>query len=75
MKLINSIAQTPLAELASRLPYKLVGIGSPMHEDPCLVLLFEQLRSRSLQTVKGAVAVPGHTEFNVSLTILSSRSR
>lgn len=37
-----------------------------MHEDPCLVLLFEQLRSRSLQTVKGAVAVPGHTEFNVS---------
>lgn len=37
-----------------------------MHEDPCLVLLFGQLRSWSLQTVKGAMAVPGKTEFNVS---------
>lgn len=37
-----------------------------MHEDPCLVLLYAQLRSWSLQTVKGALAVPGRTEFNVS---------
>jgi len=59
--------QTPLAELASRLPaYSLTSVGSPMHEDPCLVLLFGQLRSWSLQTVKGAMAVPGKTEFNVS---------
>lgn len=37
-----------------------------MHEDPSLVLLLAQLRSWSLQTVKGAMAVPGRTEFNVS---------
>jgi hypothetical protein len=58
---------TPLADLADALPYKLSSIGSPMHEDPCLVLLLSSLRSFSLQTVKGAIAVPGRTEFNVSL--------
>lgn len=72
--LISFLAQTPLNELASRLPYKLVTVGSPMHEDPCLVLLFEQLRSWSLQTVKGAVAVPGRTEFNVSVVACSASS-
>ncbi|KAM0746323.1 hypothetical protein T439DRAFT_329776 [Meredithblackwellia eburnea MCA 4105] len=58
---------TPLSTLAARLPYRLDTIGRPMHEDPCLVLLFAQLRSWSLQTVKGATAVPGHTEFNFVL--------
>lgn len=38
-----------------------------MHEDPSLILLFAHLRSYSLQTVKGAIAVSGQTEFNVSL--------
>ena len=57
--------QTPLADLAARLPYQLSNIGSPMHEDPGLILLFAQLRSWSLQTLKGAIAVPGRTEFNV----------
>ena len=70
------IPQTPLTDLAASLPYKLPSIGSPMHEDPSLVLLFAQLRSWSLQTVKGAIAVPGKTEFNVrSLLILSRMSR
>lgn len=59
--------QTPLADLAARIPYQLSTIGSPMHEDPGLILLFAQLRSWSLQTLKGAIAVPGRTEFNVSL--------
>lgn len=60
------LVKTPLADLASRIPYDLALIGSPSHEDPCLILLFAQLRSYSLQTVKGAIAVPGKTEFNVS---------
>jgi hypothetical protein len=58
--------QTPLATLASQLPYKLEQIGSLTHEDPSLILLFSQLRSKSLQTLKGAVAIPGSVEFNVS---------
>lgn len=57
--------QTPLSDLASRLPYKLPTVSSPAREDPALVFLFAQLRSWSLQTVKGAIAVPGKTEFNV----------
>ncbi|GAA6017280.1 hypothetical protein JCM10207_003677 [Rhodosporidiobolus poonsookiae] len=60
---------TPLAELASRLPYKLDGVSSPAREDPALVLLLAQLRSWSLQTVKGAIAIPGRTEFNFVLHI------
>lgn len=64
------LSQTPLATLASQLPYKLDNVGSPTHEDPCLILLFTQLRSKSLQTMKGAFAVPGQVEFNVSCRIL-----
>lgn len=67
------VYQTPLEDLAARLPYKLVSIGRPMHEDPCLVLLFGQLRSWSLQTLKGATTVSGRTEFNVSLILCPPR--
>lgn len=58
--------QTPLADLAVTLPYKLPSVGSPLHEDPNLVLLLAQLRSFSMQTVKGAMEIKGRTEFNVS---------
>jgi hypothetical protein len=58
-------SQTPLPELARRLPYKLEDVKSPLREDPALILLFAQLRSWSLQTVKGAIGVAGKTEFNV----------
>ncbi|GAA6036036.1 hypothetical protein JCM8097_006576 [Rhodosporidiobolus ruineniae] len=60
---------TPLSDLAQRLPYKLDDVRSPPREDPALVLLFGQLRSWSLQTVKGAIAVPGKTEYNFVLHI------
>ncbi|GAA5906755.1 hypothetical protein JCM6882_003293 [Rhodosporidiobolus microsporus] len=60
---------TPLQELATQLPYKLVNVQSPRREDPALVLLFSQLRSWSLQTVKGAIAVSPTTEFNFVLHI------
>jgi len=40
-------------------------VTQPPREDPALLFLFAQLRSWSLQTVKGAIAVPGKTEFNV----------
>ncbi|GAA5977711.1 hypothetical protein JCM11641_001385 [Rhodosporidiobolus odoratus] len=63
------VVVTPLADLASRLPYQLGNVSSPQREDPALVLLFAQLRSWSLQTVKGAIAVPAKTEFNFVLHI------
>lgn len=63
--------QTPLPELARRLPYKLEDVKNAPREDPALVLLFAQLRSWSLQTVKGAIAVAGKTEFNVRFVLFS----
>ncbi|GAA5841848.1 hypothetical protein JCM11251_005402 [Rhodosporidiobolus azoricus] len=60
---------TPLQELATRLPYRLETVQNPRREDPALVLLFSQLRSWSLQTVKGAIAVSPKTEFNFVLHI------
>ncbi|GAA5953165.1 hypothetical protein JCM10213_003434 [Rhodosporidiobolus nylandii] len=60
---------TPLSELASKLPYRLDIVSSRAREDPALVLLFAQLRSWSLQTVKGAIGVSGRTEFNFVLHI------
>ena len=66
--------QTPLATLANHLPYKLDSIGSITHEDPSLILLFSQLRSKSLQTMKGAVAISGSVEFNVSKSHFPARA-
>ncbi|GAA5955789.1 hypothetical protein JCM8115_006854 [Rhodotorula mucilaginosa] len=60
---------TPLSVLATRLPYRLEVVRSPAREDPTLVFLFAQLRGWSLQTVKGALAVSGKTEFNFVLHI------
>ncbi|KWU47634.1 hypothetical protein RHOSPDRAFT_31069 [Rhodotorula sp. JG-1b] len=60
---------TPLSVLATRLPYRLDAVRSPAREDPTLVFLFAQLRGWSLQTVKGALAVSGKTEFNFVLHI------
>lgn len=42
-------------------------IGQPHYDDPSLALLFMQLKSRSLQTVKGVVEISGRTEFNFVL--------
>ncbi|GAA5892396.1 hypothetical protein JCM5296_003587 [Sporobolomyces johnsonii] len=60
---------TPLPALAVKLPYKIEAVSNPSREDPSLVLLFARLRSWSLQTVRGAIAVPGRTEFNFVLHI------
>ncbi|GAA5986299.1 hypothetical protein JCM10908_003694 [Rhodotorula pacifica] len=60
---------TPLSVLATRLPYRLDLVSSPARENPTLVFLFGQLRGWSLQTVKGALAVPGKTEFTFVLHI------
>ncbi|KPV72243.1 uncharacterized protein RHOBADRAFT_56056 [Rhodotorula graminis WP1] len=63
------IIVTPLSQLSARLPYRVTQVTQPPREDPALLFLFAQLRSWSLQTVKGAIAVPGKTEFNFVLHI------
>ncbi|KIO33268.1 hypothetical protein M407DRAFT_234427, partial [Tulasnella calospora MUT 4182] len=39
-------------------------IGDPHYDDPSLAVLFAQLKSKSLQTVKGTIEISGQTEFN-----------
>jgi hypothetical protein len=50
-------------------------IGSPHYDDPSLALLFLQLKSRSLQTVKGAIEISGRTEFNFVLQMARAFTR
>ena len=42
-------------------------IGDPNYDDPSLAILFSQLKSKSLQTAKGAYEISGATEFNFVL--------
>ncbi|KAM0789088.1 hypothetical protein ACM66B_003147 [Microbotryomycetes sp. NB124-2] len=67
---------SPLASLAAEVapPFD-VEIASHAYEDPSLVYMFSQLRSWSLQTVKGAVAVSGQTEFKFVLHAARSLRR
>lgn len=59
--------QTPLVELAQIAEVQVTSIGHPHYDDPSLALLFMQLKSKSLQTVKGLVEISGKTEFNFVL--------
>ncbi|KAG8902927.1 regulator of (H+)-ATPase in vacuolar membrane, partial [Tulasnella sp. 403] len=58
------ILLTPLRNLAAELDSQIGEIGDPHYDDPSLALLFGQLKSRSLQTVKGTNEISGQTEFN-----------
>ncbi|KAH7334362.1 RAVE protein 1 C terminal-domain-containing protein [Rhizoctonia solani] len=63
------ILLTPLGRLASVLKedFTIEEIGNPHFDDPSLALLFAQLKSKSLQTVKGVSEISGQTEFNFVL--------
>ncbi|KAG8690966.1 regulator of (H+)-ATPase in vacuolar membrane [Ceratobasidium sp. 423] len=63
------ILLTPLGRLASSLKedFTIEEIGDPHFDDPSLALLFAQLKSKSLQTVKGVSEISGQTEFNFVL--------
>ncbi|KAF8756045.1 RAVE protein 1 C terminal [Rhizoctonia solani] len=63
------ILLTPLGQLASSLQgdFTINEIGNPHFDDPSLALLFAQLKSKSLQTVKGVNEISGQTEFNFVL--------
>lgn len=63
------ILLAPLGQLASSLKdaFTIEEIGNPHFDDPSLALLFAQLKSKSLQTVKGVSEISGRTEFNFVL--------
>ncbi|KAG8894694.1 regulator of (H+)-ATPase in vacuolar membrane, partial [Tulasnella sp. 408] len=58
------ILLTPLRDLAAESDAPLDEIGDPHYDDPSLAVLFAQLKSKSLQTVKGTIQISGQTEFN-----------
>ncbi|KAG8745914.1 regulator of (H+)-ATPase in vacuolar membrane [Ceratobasidium sp. 414] len=63
------ILLTPLGQFAASLRdmFDIGVIGDAHFDDPSLALLFAQLKSKSLQTVKGVNEVSGRTEFNFVL--------
>ena len=60
-------SQSPLQDLATSLSVTVSDIGEPHFDDPSLALLFSQLKTKTLQTVKGTSEISGRTEFNFVL--------
>ncbi|KAF8913010.1 RAVE protein 1 C terminal-domain-containing protein [Gymnopilus junonius] len=58
---------TPLQDIAAAFDVKVSGIGEPHYDDPGLALLFAQLRSKTLQAVKGTSEISGRAEFKFVL--------
>lgn len=48
-------------------PGKQLEVGNPENDDPSLLLLFQHLKSKSLQTAKGTSEIPGKLEFDFVL--------
>lgn len=48
-------------------PEKQLNVGDPENDDPSLLLLFQHLKSKSLQTAKGTSEIPGKLEFDFVL--------
>ena len=42
-------------------------VGNPENDDPSLLLLFQHLKAKSLQTAKGTSEIPEKTEFDFVL--------
>jgi hypothetical protein len=64
----DATTQTPLTDLAASLDIIIPAVGEDLHyDDPSLALLFSQLKSKTLQTAKGASEIPEGTEFNFIL--------
>jgi hypothetical protein len=59
--------QTPLQDIAKSLDIRVTDIGEPHYDDPSLVLLFSQLKSKTLQAAKGTSEISGRAEFHFVL--------
>ncbi|TFK30799.1 WD repeat-containing protein [Coprinopsis marcescibilis] len=67
--LVLIVFQKPLREIALAFNLIIEEIVEPHYDDPSLALLFSQLRSKTLQTVKGTSEISGRSEFNFVLQI------
>jgi len=59
--------QTPLPEYARSLVeegFAIGNVGESDYDDPSLALMYDRLKSMSLQTIKGSSMISGQTEFN-----------
>ncbi|KAF9455073.1 hypothetical protein P691DRAFT_770160 [Macrolepiota fuliginosa MF-IS2] len=61
------ILLTPLQDIAAAYNIIVEEIGEPHYDDPSLALLFSQLRSTTLQAIKGTSEISGRSEFNFVL--------
>jgi len=60
--------QTPMSEVAEAYsPGHSMPVGDPENDDPSLLLLFQHLKSRSLQTAKGTLEISSKLEFDFVL--------
>lgn len=65
---LSLTAKSPLDDVVSEWSTgKLPPAGNPENDDPSLLLLFQYLKSRSLQTAKGTSEIPEKTEFDFVL--------
>lgn len=63
-----TVGQSPMTEVAqSWSSGKEIVVGNPENDDPSLLLLFQHLKSKSLQTAKGTSEIPEKLEFDFVL--------
>ena len=56
-----------MTDVASSWSFDKTLVGDPANDDPSLLLLFQHLKSKSLQTAKGTSEIPEKTEFDFVL--------
>ncbi|KAE8543087.1 hypothetical protein D1P53_000574 [Cryptococcus gattii VGV] len=66
--LAASVLISPMVDVANDYsPEKLIRVGNPENDDPSLLLMFQHLKSKSLQTAKGTSEVSTKLEFDFVL--------
>lgn len=66
--LIVNDLQSPMVDVANDYsPEKPMRVGNPENDDPSLLLMFQHLKSKSLQTAKGISEVSTKLEFDFVL--------
>ena len=68
VRLAQLMCKSPLATIAHAWsPLSTLSVGMSENDDPSLLLLFQYLKSKSLQTAKGTSEIPSKLEFDFVL--------
>jgi hypothetical protein len=65
--ILLTLTKTPLQDIVAAFNIHVTEIGESLYDDPGLALLFSQLRSKTLQAVKGSSEISASAEFNFVL--------